>query len=138
MRTALSAAALLLALLAAPVLAAPVATTAQGVAPSHSHGDMSALPPPGAVLSTPAYEAATEKMHTAMMAQRFTGQADADFAAGMLPHHQGAIDMAAVELHYGTDPEMRALAQGIVAAQQQEIGQLQAWLAAHPATDAPK
>lgn len=138
MRTALSAAALLLALLAAPVLAVPVAATAQGVAPSHSHGDMSALPPPGAVLSTPAYEAATEKMHAAMMAQRFTGRPDADFAAGMLPHHQGAIDMAAVELRYGTDPEMRALAQGIVAAQQQEIGQLQAWLAAHPATDAPK
>ena len=78
--------------------------------------------------STAAYEAASARMHEDM-AIELTGDADVDFARGMIPHHQGAIDMANTVLRYGTDPEMRALAQAIVQAQTAEIAQLRAYLA---------
>jgi uncharacterized protein (DUF305 family) len=61
-----------------------------------------------------------------------TGNTDQDFVAGMLPRHRGAVDMARVELHYGKDPEMRQLARGIIAAQDKEISQMQAWQKKHP------
>jgi uncharacterized protein (DUF305 family) len=95
-----------------------------------THGDMSALPPPGAAPSTPAYEEAMAKMHRAMDVP-LAGDADRDFVAGMIPHHQGAIDMAQVELRYGKDPQLRALASDIIAAQQKEIAGMQQWQAAH-------
>jgi uncharacterized protein (DUF305 family) len=62
-------------------------------------------------------------MMQGMMAPR-TGNADQDFVASMIPHHQGAIDMAKVELQYGKDPMLRKLAEGIVAAQEKEIAEL--------------
>jgi uncharacterized protein (DUF305 family) len=49
----------------------------------------------------------------------------------MLPHHQAAIDMAKTQLLFGTDPQMRRLAQEIVADQQSEIELMQAWLKRH-------
>jgi uncharacterized protein (DUF305 family) len=55
------------------------------------------------------------------MAIAHTGNADRDFAAMMIPHHQGAIDMARAELLYGHDPVLRRLAEGIIVEQQQEI-----------------
>jgi uncharacterized protein (DUF305 family) len=62
------------------------------------------------------------------MAISFSGNADADFAKGMIPHHQGAIDMAKVVLAHGKDPELRKLATDIIAAQDKEIAFMQAWL----------
>lgn len=80
--------------------------------------------------SSKAFEAANQKMHKAMSIP-YTGDADVDFVNGMVAHHQGAIDMAKVELQYGKDPEMRKLAEDIIAAQEQEIASMNAWLAKH-------
>src|SRR5262245_19015155 len=62
--------------------------------------------------STKAYKAADAKMHKAMMI-KYTGDADKDFVAGMIAHHQGAIDMAKVLQQYGKDPELKKLADDI-------------------------
>jgi uncharacterized protein (DUF305 family) len=74
-----------------------------------------------------AYLAAAERMHRDMTIE-FTGNPDVDFARGMIPHHQGAIDMARALLDHGQDPEMRARAEAIIAAQEQEIAFLRSWL----------
>jgi len=66
-------------------------------------------------------EDAVARMHAAMNVP-FTGDADRDFARMMIPHHQGAIDMALVELRYGRDKRLKRLAQEIIVSQQQEIG----------------
>jgi uncharacterized protein (DUF305 family) len=74
-----------------------------------------------------AFAAANAKMHKDM-AIKFTGNADADFVRAMIPHHQGAVDMAEIILKYGKDDEVRKLATDIIAAQKPEIAQMQAWL----------
>lgn len=74
------------------------------------------------------YADAMQKMHSAM-AIPATGNADVDFARGMIPHHQGAIDMARIVLEKGADPEIRKLAEDVIAAQEKEIAFLQSWLA---------
>jgi hypothetical protein len=65
-------------------------------------------------------EAAMNKM-MADMAVKPTGNVDRDFVAMMVPHHQGAIDMAQAELRYGHNEQLRRMAQEIVVTQQQEI-----------------
>ena len=78
--------------------------------------------------STLAYEAANTRMHEGMNAA-LTGDPDVDFMQGMIPHHQGAIDMAEIVLKYGKDPETRKLAEEIIKAQTEEIAFMKAWLA---------
>jgi uncharacterized protein (DUF305 family) len=69
-----------------------------------------------------------ETMHAAMIAVEPSGNDDADFVNLMLPHHQAAVDMARTELLYGSDPQMRRLAQEIITDQESEIQLMQLWL----------
>jgi hypothetical protein len=74
-----------------------------------------------------AFHAINAKMHTAMDIT-FTGNADVDFVKGMIPHHEGAVDMAKTVLAFGKDPAIRKLAEDIVKAQDSEIAMMKAWL----------
>ena len=95
------------------------------------HGAMGeANPDAGASPSSKAFIEANDRMHAAMGAD-LTGDADVDFVRSMIPHHQGAIDMARIQLEYGKDPELRTLAETIIAAQEAEITAMKAWLSAH-------
>lgn len=89
--------------------------------------DMQAMQKDSDAASTKAFkEAHMKMMHD--MHQNFTGNADVDFMTGMIPHHQGAIDMAKVLVKYGKDAETRKLAEQIIADQEKEITQMKAWL----------
>lgn len=86
--------------------------------------------------STKAFKTVDAKMHKDMMAAGYTGDADVDFLRNMIPHHQGAVDMANVVLKYGTDAEVRMLAGDVVKAQETEIRWMKAWLLKHGPKDA--
>ncbi len=64
----------------------------------------------------------------------YSGDALHDFVCGMIPHHQGAIDMALNELSYGRRPEMLTLARNIIRSQKGDIARMQAWLKRHNVT----
>jgi uncharacterized protein (DUF305 family) len=85
------------------------------------------MPAEGDAESTKAYKQADMDMMQGM-AVEYTGNADADFRLKMIPHHQGAIAMAKVALEHGTDPDTKLLAEAIIAAQEREIAEMQAWL----------
>ena len=80
--------------------------------------------------ATEAYRAANMAMHSGMDIE-FTGDPDIDFVLGMIPHHQGAVDMARIVLEHGQDPELRQLAEAIIEAQEAEIAFMREWLAEH-------
>ena len=82
--------------------------------------------------STKEFQAADHSMMSGMSSVQYTGDADHDFVAHMIPHHQGAVAMAKVELKYGKDAKLRALAKEIIASQDKEIAFMKQWLAAHP------
>ena len=132
MRLSLTACMLLLA--AAPAFAQPAPGAAPPPpAPAAAMPGMAmpASPPAAeAAPSTRAYQAAMAKMDRGM-AISYTGNADQDFVAGMIQHHQGAIDMARVELRYGHDRTLKRLARRIIKAQTREIAFMRRWQAHH-------
>ena len=93
-----------------------------------SHPD-APKPKPNTQVMQQAYTAGMQAMHDDMMTGIANPVPDMAFARGMLPHHRGAVDMAMMQLQYGTDKEMRKLAQDIIDAQQPEIIWLQEWIA---------
>jgi uncharacterized protein (DUF305 family) len=72
---------------------------------------------------------ALDRMHGPMMAAAAIADADLAFNCGMLAHHQGAIDMARIELKYGTDADSRKMAEAIIEAQTKEISEMSARIA---------
>ena len=84
------------------------------------------------------YTRSMTRMHDEMMIGMGYNDPDTAFAKGMLGHHRGAVDMAKIELKYGTDEAMRQLAQDVITAQQAEIDVLNKWLASHPDAAKPK
>jgi uncharacterized protein (DUF305 family) len=96
------------------------ATSAQAQMPAASSADQEMM-------------SGMDKMNHGMAAAPMTGNADHDFVAMMIPHHQGAVDMAQAELRYGKDSALRRLATDIVAAQNKEIAFMRRWQATHPA-----
>jgi uncharacterized protein (DUF305 family) len=102
----------------------------------------------GAALAAPAGPAADETAYLAQNQQAMdkmmagmnvkpSGDVDRDFAAMMIPHHQGAIDMAVLELRYGHNEQLRRLAQGVIVDQQQEIVVMRHVLAGPPSPALP-
>lgn len=109
------------------MLVAPTAAWSQPQE-SHSHDDASQNPEWSQLI------AGMAAMHAAMASLTPSGNSDVDFVRLMLPHHQAALDMARTQLMYGKDPQMRRLAQEIIADQQSEIELMQLWLKQHEAS----
>jgi uncharacterized protein (DUF305 family) len=116
------------------VAAISVAWGAAAWAGPHDHGAHAAEAPPPFIASTAKpFDAlmsdAMAVMDYGMRAAPMNGDPDHDFVTMMIPHHQGAIDMAKALLLHTQDPELRNLAQGIITEQQNEIRLMNAWLA---------
>lgn len=95
----------------------------RGSAASHRHHGAPASDAP----AIREFKVAHEQMMRGM-AVPYTGDPDADFRIQMIPHHQGAIDMAQVAMRHAKDPWTRQLAEGVIVEQQREIAEMQAWL----------
>lgn len=94
---------------------------------SHALGQQGMQPKGDNGPSSLAFNGINAKMHGAMDIT-FTGNADIDFAKGMIPHHQGAIDMAKTVLAFGKDPALKTVAEEIIKSQEAEIVLMNEWL----------
>ncbi|MBO1907892.1 DUF305 domain-containing protein [Microvirga sp. 3-52] len=111
--------------LAAALTALPALAWAQGAHGGHS-GHSAPAQTPGTP-STQGYRQANETMHRNMDIT-FSGDSDVDFVRSMIPHHQGAIDMAKVALQHAKDEQIRKWANDVIREQEREIAEMQAWL----------
>ena len=113
---------------------------AHGGHASGAHGRQGAQARTAETPATREFKAAHERMMR-NMAVPYTGDPDVDFRAQMIPHHQGAIDMARVAMRHAKNPWTRQLAEAVIVEQQREIAEMQAWLsrrgAAAPAGGQP-
>ena len=99
------------------------AGSANGGAPPPPFVATSAKPFPGLM------DDAMNVMNDGMGRAPMNGNPDHDFATMMIPHHQGAVDMAKAVLLYGRNPVLRRLAQEIIVSQGAEIAVMQAEIA---------
>lgn len=93
---------------------------------SSAHSGMAHSADAKASASTKAFQKEGEKMMKDMN-RPYTGDADKDFVSNMIPHHQGAVNMAKIELQHGKDPELRKMARDIIKSQQQELAFMKKW-----------
>lgn len=103
------------------VLFLPMANAVESMGQHEHHSTMAVEPKPDAHPFVTEMDAGMGKMMTDMHAHGYSGNWDVDFLKMMIPHHQGAIDMAKLVLVHGQDPLTRQLAEEIIAAQQIEI-----------------
>jgi uncharacterized protein (DUF305 family) len=119
-------------------LALSLAAAAASAQEHHHHGAAESAPPVFVASSAKPFAAlmddAMAVMDAGMRQAAMNGNPDHDFVTMMMPHHQGAVDMAKAVLLSTQDPEIRNLALGIIAEQQVEIQVMQAWLQHHPIT----
>ncbi|TBR13252.1 DUF305 domain-containing protein [Rugosibacter aromaticivorans] len=111
-----------------------IAAAPAGAQQTHQHHGSSAGTPPASFVASTAkpfaalMDDAMAVMDDGMKHAPMNGVVEHDFVTMMMPHHQGAIDMAKALLLYTKDPELKNLAQGIITEQQNEIRVMQAWL----------
>ncbi len=104
-------------------------------APSAPHGHASAGMQGASSKGSTELGAVMKDMNEKMSGMSMSGDTDMDFAMMMRAHHQGAIDMAQVELREGKDPQMRKMANQVIAAQKREIAEIDRFLAKHHQAD---